>query len=86
MPITRSAKKALRQNVRRRKLNQRYKRNFRVLIKDFRKAARADAGKAKEMLPSIYKALDKASKHGTIKKNTGSRYKSRLTKFLSKTA
>jgi small subunit ribosomal protein S20 len=39
---------------------------------------------AKKNLSKIYKALDKAAKEGIIKKNTASRKKSRITKFLSK--
>ena len=84
MPITKSAEKALRQNAKRKVLNIRYKQNFRVLIKDYRKIVKTEANKAKEILPKIYQALDKATKHGTIKKNTASRYKSRLTHLLGK--
>ena len=39
---------------------------------------------AEKKLPQIYKYLDKAAKHGTIKKNAASRKKSRLTKMLAK--
>ena len=39
---------------------------------------------AKKMLPELYKALDKTAKVGTIKKNTASRKKSRLTKMIVK--
>ncbi len=83
MPITKSAKKALRQNKKRRLLNLRYKRKFKALIKEFRKTVAAkDIKKAEQILYSVYKAVDKAAKHGTIKKNTASRYKSRLSKSL----
>ena len=34
------------------------------------------------LLPQLYKAIDKAAKNGTIKKNTASRMKSRITKRL----
>ena len=37
---------------------------------------------AEKSLPTLYKAIDKAAKHGTIKKNTASRMKSRITKRL----
>ena len=84
MPITKSAKKALKQNIKRKALNTRYKRRFRLLIKEFRKNITANNLKdAKKELPQIFKALDKAVKHGTIKKNTASRYKSRLSKKLN---
>lgn len=83
MPITKSAKKALRQNIKKKALNTRYKRRFRALIKEFRKNISTDnLEDAKKLLPQIFKALDKAVKHGTIKKNTAGRYKSRLSKKL----
>lgn len=85
MPITRSAKKALRQSKRRQKQNIRRKMKFRSLVKEFRKTILAkNFDKAKKTLPDIYKALDKAAKTNTIKKNTASRTKSRLTKLLNK--
>lgn len=84
MPITKSAKKALRQNIKKKALNTRYKRRFRALIKEFRKNITANnLEDAKKSLPQIFKALDKAAKHGTIKKNTAGRYKSRLSKKLN---
>lgn len=33
-------------------------------------------------MPALYKAIDKAAKHGTIKKNTAARMKSRIAKRL----
>ncbi|MBI2063480.1 MAG: 30S ribosomal protein S20 [Candidatus Yanofskybacteria bacterium] len=87
MPITKSAKKALRQSKRRQKQNIRRKTKFRSLVKEFRKAVTAkNFDKAKEMLPSVYKALDKAAKSKTIKKNTANRVKSRISRALNKTA
>ncbi|MBY0507444.1 MAG: 30S ribosomal protein S20 [Bryobacteraceae bacterium] len=38
-----------------------------------------DAAAAIAALPETYSAIDKAAKQGVIKKNTASRYKSRLT-------
>ncbi|MBI4160439.1 MAG: 30S ribosomal protein S20 [Candidatus Yanofskybacteria bacterium] len=87
MPITKSAKKALRQSKKRQVHNMRRKRAFRVLIKEFRQAvADKQFDKAKELLPKVYKKLDKAAKKNTIKKNTANRLKSRLTKSVSKAA
>jgi len=39
---------------------------------------------ALEALPVAYKAIDKASKRGIIKKNTASRKKSRLSKAIKR--
>lgn len=41
---------------------------------------------AKKLLPRLYQAIDKAVKNNVIKKNAGSRKKSRLTAALHKTA
>ena len=85
MPITKSAKKALRQSKRRKVDNTRRKTKFRVLVKEFRKAITSkNFDKAKEILPKVYKAMDKATKSNTIKKNMASRTKSRLAKLLNK--
>ena len=87
MPITKSAKKALRQSVKKRANNIRRKKKFRSLVKEFRNAIAAKTfDKAKELLPKVYKALDKASKSNTIKKNTSSRTKSRLSVLLNKSS
>lgn len=86
VPITTSAKKALRQSERRHTRNLRVRRELKSLVKTFREAV--SAGKRKEasaMLPKVYKILDKAAKRGKVlKKNTASRMKSRLTKALAR--
>ena len=87
MPITKSAKKSLRQNIGRKKRNLVYKDKIKILLKEARvlvsQKKNADAVK---LLPQIYKALDKAAKVGVIKKNTADRKKSRLTKLVSRKA
>lgn len=84
MPITQSAKKALRQSKRRRKRNLVYKHKIKDLIKKVRVLVKENKIKeAKELLPQIYKILDKAAKENIIKKNTASRKKSRITKAIS---
>ena len=83
MPITKSAKKALRQNERRRLRNLRYKKKIKELTKALRKTIEnKDKERAKELLSQVYKILDKAAKVGVIKKNTASRKKSRLSKAV----
>ena len=87
MPITKSAKKALRQNKTRRVRNVRKIVAYKAMVKDFRKLV--TAGKkddAKKMLPKVYQTLDKAVKSGVIKKNKASRLKSNTTRLLQKTA
>ena len=85
MPITKSAKKALRQNVRGKIRNLKRKNAMKALVKQTRKLA--DAQKKEEaikLLPKLYQAIDKAAKRGIIKKNAAARKKSRLTKLLQK--
>ena len=85
MPISKSAKKALRQNIRRRAINLRRKRKMKELIKKIEKLILENKKEeAKKLLPSVYKAIDKAAKRGVIKKNTASRKKSRLAKLINK--
>ncbi|MFA5751146.1 MAG: 30S ribosomal protein S20 [Candidatus Paceibacterota bacterium] len=82
MPITKSAKKAIRGSLRKRAMNDRNKRAMKEAIKKIEKTAKSDKGSAIKNLPSAYSAIDKAVKKGVIKKNTGARKKSRLTRLL----
>ena len=85
MPITKSAKKALRQNKRRAVRNVKRKRKIKDLIKEVKKLISQNKAKeAEKLLPEIYKSLDKAAKTKVIKKNTASRKKSRITKAIMK--
>ena len=83
MPITESAKKALRQTVRRHERNLKKKNDLRAVIKKYKKlvAAKDTAGAEKE-LQMVYKKLDKSAKTNVIKKNKASRLKSRLSRLL----
>ena len=87
MPITKSAKKALRQNKRRR---QRNLRQFDILKDTVKKIKKLVAENKKEealkLLPQAYKVIDKAAKTGIIKKNNAARKKSRLIKLITKPA
>ena len=85
MPITKSAKKALRQSFKRRARNLIYKRKLTRLSKEIKKLR--SLGKKEEiqkLLPQISKALDKAVKVGVIKKGTADRKKSRIAKLAQK--
>ncbi len=85
MAITKSAKKALRQSVKRNIMNTQRKKKVKNLIKEIKVLVDEKKGEeAKKLLPQIYKALDKTAKKDTIKKNTASRRKSRLTKMVNK--
>lgn len=85
MPITRSAKKALRQNIKRRERNLVKKEAYKKAIKEYKKLlANNKIEEAKQKLNLVYKALDKASKTNVIHKNKASRLKSRLSLLLKK--
>ncbi len=81
---TKSGKKAHRASIKRGVFNARRKKAMKDAVKTTGKfiseKKAADAGKS---LPELYKAIDKAAKLGTIKKNTAARMKSRLTKRVS---
>jgi len=83
MPITQSAKKALRQNVRRHKRNLRKRTELKSVIKKYKKIITdGNMDEAKKYLSEVYKKLDKAAKTNLLKKNTAARLKSRLAKLL----
>jgi len=85
MPIIKSAKKALRQNIRRRKINLQRKSELKTVIKQYKKLiATSEKNKAAEFLSQVYKKLDKAAKIDLIKKNKAARLKSRLSKLIAK--
>ena len=85
MPITSSAKKALRNSDKKRVFNIRRKKAVESSIKELKGLIKE--GK-KENLSTIFskiqKSLDKASKGHTFSKNTVSRKKSRISKLIKK--
>ena len=85
MPITRSAKKALRQTRRRTVRNLHRKEAYKKVLKQIRKLLEAKKIKeAEALVPQAYKALDKAAKTGVLKPNAAGRRKSRLMAWLRK--
>ena len=85
MAITSSAKKAIRAGLRKRINNLRTKAAIDMPLKKFRKLVEENKVKeAKELIPSLYKALDKAAKRNFIKCNTAARYKSRIMSAVKK--
>jgi small subunit ribosomal protein S20 len=84
MAITKSAKKRIKSSERKKVFNLRRMREMKTQIKNFLKAIqKKDKNEAEEMIPSVYKSIDKAVKRGIIKKNNGSRKKSRITKKVN---
>lgn len=85
MAITKSAKKAIKQNKTRRVHNLLYINNLKKLIKEAKTfVMEKKMNEAKALLPKVYAILDKAAKVGIIKKNNASRRKSRMAKMIDK--
>ncbi|MDO8515812.1 MAG: 30S ribosomal protein S20 [bacterium] len=83
MPNTASAKKALRRNKRQAKHNATRRDAYKSAVKAYKKfVAAKQFDDAAKMLVHAYRALDKAAKSKTIKKNKASRLKSRLAALL----
>lgn len=77
-------KSAIRQHkrsLRRYDINMRNKSTLRTAIRTLRAAIEENkAEEAKAMLPKVVSTIDRSVKKGVIQKNTGSRYKSRLSR------
>jgi len=82
MPITKSAKKAIRGSLRKKAVNDRRKRVMKEEIKKIEKIVKTDKKEAVKMLSSVFQAIDKAAKKGVIKKNNAARKKSRLSRLV----
>ncbi len=80
MPITRSAKRAVRVSTRKKAVNDRNKKAVKESIKTVEKTV-ATKGDTKKILSSAFSAIDKAAKRGVISKNTAARRKSRLSRI-----
>lgn len=83
MPIKKSAQKALKQSKKKGLDNLRKTREIKDLTKKIQKLVSSQKiDEAKKLLPTIYKAIDKANKVNILKKNTASRRKARLAKLV----
>lgn len=78
MAITKNAKKAHRQSLRKKAMNAARKGAMRLSAKAARTAPKGD----KAALAAAYKAIDKALKRGIIKKNTAARRKAKVSRLL----
>lgn len=83
MAITKGAKKAHKASLNKQVFNLRRLRDMKTAVKDIKKfVASGDKTGANKLLPAAYKAIDKATKRGIIKKNTAARKKSRLSSSI----
>lgn len=83
MPNTKAAKKDLKQTAVRTARNLAAKKALKETIKSYKKALESDSAKAQELLPTVFKTLDKAAKNNLIKATAASRIKSRLSRKLA---
>jgi len=77
-------KSAIRQwkrSLRRNAIHRRNKSSLRTQVKQLRTAISAkDSEKAQQLLPETFSQIDRSVKKGTIHRNTGDRFKSRLSR------
>jgi small subunit ribosomal protein S20 len=86
MPVTKTAKRALRVSNRRHAENLRTKAIYKKAVKVVRKAVESGAGNVNELVSKAQSALDTATKSKTIHKNKAARLKSRLAKRVTAVA
>lgn len=82
MPITQSAKKAIRGSLRKKAFNDGRKKVMKEITKKIEKIAKTDKIAAAKMLSVAFQAIDKSAQKGVIKKNNAARKKSRLSKLV----
>lgn len=87
MPITKSAKKALRSSKKKQSFNVNKKELINKAVKKVKKLVGEKKTKeAMAAMPEVQKILDKSVKTGLIKLNTASRKKSRLVAMIKKSS
>ena len=87
MPVTKSAKKALRTATRRHEENLVQREAYKRALKDVRKVAVPGAGEVPAALISTAQSLlDRAAKNNTIHPNKAARLKSRMSKRIATAA
>ncbi|MES2315181.1 MAG: 30S ribosomal protein S20 [Patescibacteria group bacterium] len=82
MPITKSAKKAIRGSLRKKAFNDRRMRAMKDIIKKVEKLAKTNKADAAKMLSGAFQAIDKAAKINVIKRNNAARKKARLSRLV----
>jgi small subunit ribosomal protein S20 len=82
MPITKSAKKAVRVSLRKKAQNDLRKKAMKEIIKKIEKMAKTDKAGAAKLLSGAFQAIDKGAKKGIIKKNNAARKKARLSRLV----
>lgn len=86
MPNVKSAKKRLKQNIKRRERNRKAKSTMRTAVKKAESAAATKDKSSREAVLEACKVLDKTARKGIVHKNLAARKKSRLMKKLNEAA
>lgn len=82
MPITASAKKAMRGSLRKKKVNDLRKKTMKDEMKKVERLVREKkVDEARKLVPKVFQVIDKAAKKGVIKKNNAANKKSRMSKI-----
>lgn len=80
MPIIKSAKKKMRKDIKKTKINQFYINSYKKLIKQIKTIT--DKSKLKNLMNKTYSLIDKAAKKKIIHKNKASRVKAQIAKLV----
>lgn len=84
MPLTKSAKKALKVDIRRKVENDLIRAKIKNAVKGAKISITAGAKDIEEKISAVYRELDLAAKKNVIHKNKAARLKSRIVKKVSK--
>jgi len=82
MPVTKSAKKKMKQDIVRTERNQSVRTKLKSFMKKVIVLSKTDKAEAKKLLPKAFSVIDTASKKNLIHKNNAARKKSRLAKLV----
>ncbi len=82
MPITKSAKKAMRQAITRTERNKAIKSQVKTYVKKVLVLSKTDVEGAKKILPQAFSVIDTACKKHHLHKNNAARKKSRLARVV----
>ena len=85
MPVTKSAKKALSQSLKRREVNQKYKTDMKVATKVFLKKIEKGEKLKETDLSTVYAKIDKAQKKNLLHKKTAARRKALVARRFNAT-
>ena len=84
MPVTKSARKAMRQSLKKRAVNQKVKNDMKIAMKIFSKKIAKGEKMTEQDLSVVYSHIDKANKKNIFHKNTAARRKSLVARMFDK--